>query len=158
MISEIVRLSPSLYPIVFATVASRFFKGVTRWRLEQRDGIKLGIMEQIFGSQSFGGSLEKLLFLRAHITAGIFLFLIWTMSPVGGQSASRILFIGDGQLASTGSVFFADPAYQFSHFYVGALARASDRNVGSLYNLALMSSSERRQAIRDSFDLPRIPQ
>lgn len=158
MISEIVRLSPSLYPIVFATVASRFFKGVARWRLEQRGGIKLGIMEQIFGSQSFGGSLEKLLFLRAHITAGIFLFLVWIMSPVGGQSASRILFIGDGQLASTGNVFYADPAYQFSQFYVGALSRASDRNVGSLYNLALMSSSERRRALRDSFDLPRIPQ
>lgn len=29
------RLSPTIYPIVFAALASRFFKNLARWRLER---------------------------------------------------------------------------------------------------------------------------
>lgn len=157
-ISELIQLSPTAYPIIFAAVASRFFKALARWQVEQRRGIRLGIVEQIFGSQSFAGSFERLLFVRSHLAAGLLIFLIWAMSPLGGQSASRLLFLGESRTSSTGTIFYADPTYQFSHFYMSALVDSVEANVNALYTLQLMSPAEQRRSPRDLWDFPRIPQ
>lgn len=75
-IVDLTRLSPTIYPIVFAAVASRCFKNLARWRLESRDGIELGTLEQIFGSQSLAGAFERLLFVRSEVLIGLLILLI----------------------------------------------------------------------------------
>ncbi|KAL5610540.1 hypothetical protein FOBRF1_006657 [Fusarium oxysporum] len=64
-------LSPTIYPIIFAAVASRFFKNFARWRLEKRKGIELATLEQIFGSQNLAGAVERLVFVRTKVLIGI---------------------------------------------------------------------------------------
>jgi hypothetical protein len=154
----LIQLSPTAYPIIFAAVASRFFKVLARWQLEQRQGIKLGVIEQIFGSQSFAGSFERLLFVRSHPALGVLIFLVWVMSPLGGQSASRVLFLGESRTSNTGTVFYADPTHQFSRFYMSSLVDSIEANVQALYTLQLMSPAEQRRSPRDLWQFPRIPQ
>ncbi|KAL6399367.1 hypothetical protein AUP68_17913 [Ilyonectria robusta] len=94
---ELTRLSPTIYPILFATVASRFYKNIARWCLEQRNGISLASLEQTFGSQSLAGALERLFSVRSQVSIGIVVLLTWTLSPLGGQSASRLLSTGESR-------------------------------------------------------------
>lgn len=157
-LTELVRLSPTIFPIVFAAIATRFFKSLARWRLELPNGIKLGFLDQLFGSQSFAGAFERLIFGRSHIAAGVFIVLTWAMSPLGGQSASRILFTGEHRVTSKSTVWYVDPGYQFSYFYVSALADTVKATAFSQYTLNMMSSPEQRRSDRDFWGLPRIPQ
>ncbi|KAI9151348.1 hypothetical protein HJFPF1_08550 [Paramyrothecium foliicola] len=152
------RLSPTIYPIVFAMVAARFYKNVARWALEQPHGIRLATLEQIFGSQSFASAVERLLFLRAHVAVAFLILFTWTMSPLGGQSASRILHLGGGRMWSNGTVYYADPQEQFSQFYVSQMAKSAESNVYALYTTNLMQSAQRRNSPTDLWSFPKIPQ
>lgn len=157
-IAGLIQLSPTVYPIVFAAVAGRFFKNLARWHAEQRHGIKLGMLEQIFGSQSFAGSFERLLFVRSHLPSGLAILLVWAMSPLGGQSASRILLLGEDRVSSMGTVLYADPTYQFSRYYISSMVARIETNIQALYTLNLMAPPEQRQSPRDFWGFPRIPQ
>ncbi|KAL3590740.1 hypothetical protein FPOAC2_12942 [Fusarium poae] len=70
-IFELTRLGPSLYPILFAAIASRFYKNFARWRLEQPGGVSLGVLEQVFGSQSFAMAVERVFVVHTHVFLSI---------------------------------------------------------------------------------------
>jgi hypothetical protein len=53
--------------------------------------MKLGVLETLLGSQTFWGTLETQLLLRQFTVFGAHLFLLWCLSPLGGQSSLRIL-------------------------------------------------------------------
>ncbi|RTE83353.1 hypothetical protein BHE90_002162 [Fusarium euwallaceae] len=79
----------TLFPIVFASTVGRFVYEVARWKLEQ--GVTLGTLEQLLGSQTVGSTVlthAKLCFMNP-LAAG--LLFIWIFSPLGGQSLLRIL-------------------------------------------------------------------
>lgn len=155
---ELTRLSPTIYPILFATVASRFYKNIARWCLEQRNGISLASLEQTFGSQSLAGALERLFSVRAQVPIGIVILLTWTLSPLGGQSASRLLSTWGSSTITNRTIYYANPSYQMSYFLVSSFAAATKANVIALYSSSLISSPEQRRSSRDLWGLPKIPQ
>ncbi|KAJ4326672.1 hypothetical protein N0V84_002898 [Fusarium piperis] len=79
----------TLFPIVFASTVGRFVYEVARWKLEQ--GVTLGTLEQLIGSQTVGSTVltHAKLCIMNPLAAG--LLLIWIFSPLGGQSLLRIL-------------------------------------------------------------------
>ncbi|CAG7566339.1 unnamed protein product [Fusarium equiseti] len=146
-------LSPSVYPIVFAAVASRFFKNLARWRLEKRQGIELATLEQIFGSQNLAGAIERLLFVRAKISIGIAILLVWCLSPIGGQSAARLL--QKESSVRNGTVFYTHAASQNPEdvsSYSGRPGRTA------IYSNSFLSSPSMKKNLVDFWDWPRIPQ
>ncbi|KAJ4129808.1 hypothetical protein NW768_006778 [Fusarium equiseti] len=146
-------LSPSVYPIVFAAVASRFFKNLARWRLEKRQGIELAILEQIFGSQNLAGAIERLIFVRAKISIGIAILLIWCLSPIGGQSAARLL--RKEVLVRNGTVFYTHAAWQNPEDVAAYTGRPG---VTAIYSSSFLSSPSMKKNLVDFWDWPRIPQ
>ncbi|KAF5005815.1 hypothetical protein FDECE_7771 [Fusarium decemcellulare] len=157
-IVDFTRLSPTIYPILFAALASRFFKNLARWRLEKRDGVELATLEQISGSQSLAGAVERLLFVRAHVLIGILILLTWSLSPLGGQSAARLLDKGKKDTGKLGTIYFAHPQYQGSWFEGISSAEDALVSVNILYNSNLLSSSLRKSSPVDLWSLPKIPQ
>ncbi|KAF4977948.1 hypothetical protein FZEAL_5596 [Fusarium zealandicum] len=157
-IVDLTRLSPTIYPILFAALASRFFKNLARWRLENREGIELATLEQIFGSQNIAGAVERLLFVRTQVLVGILIVLIWSLSPLGGQSAARLLRIETAKTTKAGTVYFSHSGLQAS-WYVGANSIYGARPaVNSLYTSSLLSSPAQKRSPIDLWDLPKIPQ
>lgn len=146
-------LSPSVYPIVFAAVASRFFKNLARWRLEKRQGIELATLEQVFGSQNLAGAVERLLFVRAKISIGIVILLIWCLSPIGGQSAARLL--RKEGLTRNGTIFYTHAASQDPNDVASYISKTS---VTALYSTGFLSSPSMKKNPVDFWDWPRIPQ
>ena len=91
---ELTKLSPSLYPILFAAVVGRFYKNLARYCLEQSGGVRLAVLEQVFGSQGFATALERVFFVHTHVVLSVIILTTWVLSPLGGQSSSRILVFG----------------------------------------------------------------
>lgn len=158
---ELTRLSPTIYPILFAAIVSRFYKALARWYLEKPGGIRLAVLEQIFGSQSFVAALERVFFIRTQAVVGSVILLTWAMSPLGGQSASRLLYNGVTSFESNGTVYYANPAYQMSYYSIVADRRIKAEarpNMEVLYSTSLFSSPEQKASPRDLWGLPKIPQ
>ncbi|KAF4458103.1 hypothetical protein F53441_111 [Fusarium austroafricanum] len=150
MVVNLTLLSPSVYPIIFAAVASRFFKNFARWRLEKRRGIELATLEQIFGSQSLASALERLLFVRTRIPLGIIIVMTWSLSPLGGQSAARLLR-KDGS-SQTGTVYYPRDAHQGLEIFDGDL-----NGPAAFYRPSLSSSQRQQGSATDPWDWPKIP-
>ncbi|KAH6894710.1 hypothetical protein B0T10DRAFT_456936 [Thelonectria olida] len=119
----------------FALMAKRI-PPMARWHLEQPHGIKLGALEQIFGSQSFAGSFQRLLFARTQLVIGIAILITWAMSPLGGQGSSRMLLFGNTTtIDKNGTVYYFHPSYQTSHYTMSrdiAVGKAYDVDQGAL--------------------------
>ncbi|KAH6887487.1 hypothetical protein B0T10DRAFT_538933 [Thelonectria olida] len=157
MVFDLARLGPTIYPILFATISSRFYKNLARWRLEQPKGIGLGALEQISGSQTFAGAFERLLFVRTHVLIGAAILVAWAMSPLGGQGTSRMLIFGKSTTSRTGTVYYLHPSYQFSYTTQQYTTDMATTNWDVLYAGSLLSSQSQKQSARDLWDLPRMP-
>ncbi|KAK7572635.1 hypothetical protein V3481_017826 [Fusarium oxysporum f. sp. vasinfectum] len=147
-------LSPSLYPILFAALVGRFYRVFGRWCLESRGGVSLPVLEQLIGSQNLATAIERIFVIRTNAVIGIIILTSWLLSPLGGQSSSRLLQDAKFELVSNGTVYYADPAYQVSH------SRWVDyrHSVGATYAASLLSSSKQKASPRDIWGLPKIPQ
>ncbi|KAF4462258.1 hypothetical protein FALBO_10928 [Fusarium albosuccineum] len=157
-IVDFTRLSPTIYPILFAALASRFFKNLARWRLEKRDGVELATLEQISGSQSLAGAVERVLFVRAHVLIGILILVTWSLSPLGRQSAARVLHKGKNITKEKGSIYFRHPLDQGSSFSGASGVARAIVNINILYTSCLIASSTQKGSPVDLWDLPKIPQ
>ncbi|RSL67756.1 hypothetical protein CEP54_003066 [Fusarium duplospermum] len=155
---ELTRLSPTIYPILFAAVSSRFYKALARWCLERPNGIGLATLEQIFGSQSFAAAVERVFFVRTQVTIGSGILLLWAMSPLGGQSASRLLAPGNSTTTSNIVVYFSDPGSQFFAFPTWGSFDDKKSIITPLYSSTLMSSQQQKGSPRDLWELPKVPQ
>ncbi|CAF3622821.1 unnamed protein product [Fusarium graminearum] len=155
---ELTRLGPSLYPILFAAVAGRFYRNLARWRLEQPGGVSLAVLEQVFGSQSFATALERVFVVHTHVFLGILILSTWALSPLGGQSSSRILSFGDRTEVSNGTISYLHPAYQVTSYINRNSYLTTRASIAALYSSCLLSSPEQKRSPRDLWDLPKIPQ
>jgi len=62
---------------------------IAGWKLEK--GTSLGTLEQLTGSRTVFGAVHTQFHLGSYNLMGLALILIWIMSPIGGQSTSRLL-------------------------------------------------------------------
>ncbi|SPO06964.1 uncharacterized protein DNG_09658 [Cephalotrichum gorgonifer] len=151
------RLGPTIYPIVFAAIVSRFFRNLARWSAERPRGVTLGALEQIHGSQSFAGTLERALSLRTHVAIALASVAVWAMSPLGGQSSSRLLYIGPHIDHSDAAVYFAHPSYGKSQAVGPSGLSAYRPLIYGLYSASLMTRTEMQRAPTDLWRRPKIP-
>ncbi|KAF6830553.1 glycoside hydrolase family 5 protein [Colletotrichum plurivorum] len=156
---EITRLGPTIYPILFAMVAARFYKNAARYRLERPGGMRLSTLEQIFGSQSFASALERLIVVRAQLILGALILLTWAMSPLGGQSSTRLLGTRERVLESSSPVYYDNRLYKSSVWDDPDLYELSASDiVQALYSGSLLSPKKQQQAFSDLWERPKIPQ
>ncbi|CAH0002394.1 unnamed protein product [Clonostachys byssicola] len=155
---DIARLIPTAYPIVFAALASRFYKNLARWYVERPNGVNLAVLEQVLGSQSFAGALERLLFVRTQVQMGAIILIIWAMSPLGGQAGLRMVSTSKGSSNITGRAWYLQPGSHQSRFGLLEIEGATKGNMFALYSSSLLSSSKQRRSPSDLWDLPKVPQ
>jgi len=57
-------------------------------------GTKLGLLELFISSQTVWGTCQSQVMLRTLTPVGIFLLLLWCLSPLGSQATLRVMRIG----------------------------------------------------------------
>ncbi|KAH7310779.1 hypothetical protein B0I35DRAFT_358262 [Stachybotrys elegans] len=157
-IVDLTQLAPTIYPILFAAIAGRCFKNIARWAMERHRGISLGTLEQTFGSQSLASAVERLIFVRSHVPFGILVVLIWGLSPLGGQSAVRLLYTAEATESRAGTAYYANPHLQFSVFETGRDTAMFSNDINNMYLASLLASQTQRGSPVDLWGLPKIPQ
>lgn len=88
-VEQAAKLGPTFFPVIFAAVVGRLMRTYALWRAER--GASLGILEQLNGSQNLLGAFERAIRLPGLGFLSIVVVLLWALSPIGGQSALRVL-------------------------------------------------------------------
>lgn len=155
-LEETLLLSPTIFPLIFAALMGRFFRHVGVYLAER--GTTLGRIEQLVGCQSVFTALERQFSLRCWSIIGMLSVLVWLLSPVGGQSALRLLDQENRNVSSTTFIRHMDPnsmtqTSMSSSSDVGH-ARSTYR---AIFLAALLSSSKYQDTPMDLWGNVKLP-
>lgn len=89
LVIDVANVAVSIFPILFAAVVGRFLKAYALHRAEH--GSKMGVLEQLYGSQSLSNAVQLSFALRGPGILGLAVVLVWCLSPLGGQGVKRVL-------------------------------------------------------------------
>ncbi|KAK4161713.1 hypothetical protein QBC43DRAFT_93552 [Cladorrhinum sp. PSN259] len=78
---------PTFFPIFFAATVGRCIKLISLYRVEQ--GERLGVLDRLVGSTTMMGTLITAMTMWSASVLTIILFIIWALSPLGGQASTR---------------------------------------------------------------------
>lgn len=149
-------LSPTVFPILFAALMGRCFKHVGLFLAER--GTTLGRLEQLIGCQSLFSAIERQIALRSWSIIGLLLTMVWCLSPVGGQSALRLLETESKAVSSVGTYQYLSPLASQDSFLMGASAINSGRSTfTSLFLAALLSSTKYQNTPMDLWGNVKMP-
>jgi hypothetical protein len=155
-LQETLLLSPTLFPILFAALMGRFFRHLGVYLAER--GTTLGRLEQLVGCQSVFLAIERQITLRSWSVVGLFSILVWLLSPVGGQSALRLLNQENQSVASKATARYLDPMAISDSVLEGASSLNSGRaTYTSIYLAALLSSSKYQDTSMDLWGNVKLP-
>ncbi|KAH7083402.1 hypothetical protein BKA63DRAFT_530205 [Paraphoma chrysanthemicola] len=155
-LEETLLLSPTIFPLIFAALMGRFFRHLGVYLAER--GTTLGRLEQLVGCQSVFTALERQITLRSWSIVGLFSVLVWLLSPVGGQSALRLLGQENKDVSSTATVRYMAPQSCIDSVLEGASSMNSGRaTYMSIFLAALLSSSKYQTTPMDLWGNVKMP-
>lgn len=102
LLSQARIIAPTLFPILFAATVGRSLKLLAMYRVER--GERLGVLDQLQGSQSFVGALITAATIRGATFLTVVLLVMWSLSPLGGQASFRA-FYWQGNMTETPTVY-----------------------------------------------------
>jgi hypothetical protein len=91
--------APTIFPIVFATVASQALAHIAQYQAER--GTQLRVLEQLLRSKSVASTVVMHLSLRIFGILGSLLTILWALSPLGSQASLRIIAVTNAVPSST---------------------------------------------------------
>ena len=155
-VEEMLLYTPTIFPLLFAALMGRFFRHLGIWLAER--GTTLGRLEQLVGCQSVFLAIERQICLRNFSIVGVCSILIWLLSPVGGQSALRVLQQEVRYVNTTQTLYYIDPLNMANT----AMGSASDINSARstytpLFLAALLSSGDYQTTSADLWGNVKLP-
>lgn len=154
-VEQAAKLSPTLFPIMFAAVCGRFMRTYALWRAEK--GSALGILEQLNGSQNLIAALERAILIPDLGLLSVGIVLVWLLSPLGGQSSLRVLGRGHSTHANETTVYYFNTTAQGGGPAFGGSSAYSDLQNGlNAVFQATMTSLENTKG-RDIWGNIKIP-
>ncbi|KAI5200955.1 hypothetical protein E4T39_05451 [Aureobasidium subglaciale] len=146
---------------MFAAVAGKSLKTVARYNAER--GMKLGALELLLASQTVWGTLESQILLRRFTLFGAHLFLLWSLSPLGGQASLRILETTASSRTEVGSPVLYLPTGGMSyHAVANDILMTGDAAtplaaINSLYSANLLAPASVKTSGVDTWGNIKIP-
>jgi hypothetical protein len=83
------RYGPTIFPVAFAAVMGAFLTNYAAWRLER--GISMLSLEHLLSTRTVFGAVLMPFSLRSANLLAPLLFVLWALSPIGGQAALRVI-------------------------------------------------------------------
>ncbi|KAK4161712.1 hypothetical protein QBC43DRAFT_336965 [Cladorrhinum sp. PSN259] len=141
---------PTLFPILFAATVGRCLKLISMYRVEQ--GERLEVLDRLLGSTTFMGTfITAITMVSLSATAmTIALFLIWALSPLGGQAAFRSFYwqANNTETPATFPYLGSNNTYNIPYFNSGRKFEIA--RVNALFSGSILGS---RNSIDSSMDL-----
>lgn len=135
---------------------------IARWRLET--GVELGILEQLNGSKTVFGTLATHVSLRSFNALGVALTLFWAVSPLGSQSALRLMGTGNrNSFCTFGSTYFDTVGEPLFASWLPNSTDATNQHqsdlaqLNSMYTASVLSPDSVRAGSSDPWGNAKIP-
>jgi hypothetical protein len=155
-VEETLLLSPTIFPLIFAALMGRFFRYMGLYLAER--GTTLGRLEHLVGCQSVFTALERQIAFRSWSAIGLFTVLVWLLSPVGGQSALRLIGQENNNVSSIVTVHYIDPLSAKNSFLLDDTSSSGERaTFRSIFLAALLSSSKYQDTPMDLWGNVKLP-
>jgi hypothetical protein len=113
-------------------------------------------LEHVIGSQTLVATVANALNFRSFNLITLGLVALWALSPLGGQSALRLLHETNTTSTSHHSVFYADVDAS-SRLPIGGNNVDDFNRVNSVVSTSLMTASTLEWAPVDTWNHPKIP-
>lgn len=114
------------------------------------------MLEQLLNSQSLAGTVTWLIELRCVHAVGSVLILMWALSPLGGQSALRLLSVEDMAVKTMQQVSYASLNASYGWLWSRNVETARPAMV-AYYSAALLGAEGNKQEFTDIWGNPKIP-
>lgn len=145
----------TLFPLCFAAVVGRAAVKYATWKLER--GTTLGALEQLMGSRTVASTIITQLQLRSFNLVGVGLILIWSLSPLGGQSILHILSTPMKPLSNTTNVGYFNSRQQSYATPNGAFRNLWFPGYTVLFGSSLLSPVAVKRSTMDTWGNVKIP-
>ena len=111
------------------------------------------------GSQTIGGTVVTHFLLRSFNLFGLGLFILWMLSPIGGQSSLHLLSIESQPLTTADQLIYLDTntTTTTSNFDIGADFHWAIPALDTLYNSALSAPGTTKSSSMDLWGNVKIP-
>lgn len=146
---------------MFAAVAGKSLKTIAKYNAER--GMKLGALELLLASQTVWGTFESQILLRRFTLFGAHLFLLWCLSPLGGQASLRILDTTASSRTEVGSPVLYLPTGGMSyHAVANDILMTGDAvmplaAINSLYSANLLAPTSNKTSAVDTWVNIKVP-
>lgn len=97
---------PSIFPILFVAVLGQLMTVLASWKLES--SISIGLLECLLASRSLASAFLALVKLRIFNLWVPVILVAWCLSPLGGQSALRIVYTTSSQSTTVVPMTYLD--------------------------------------------------
>ncbi|KAH7081409.1 hypothetical protein BKA63DRAFT_207905 [Paraphoma chrysanthemicola] len=154
-VQDAMQLGLTIFPIAFAAIASKAVQSLARKLVER--GEKIGILEQLLGSQSLAGTISWLIELHYLHIVGIAMIVVWALSPLGGQSALRLLSVQRNETLTTQKVGYIMLNIATKSWLSSSDALQSDSAIAAYYSTALLDAHQSKHQPVDIWGNPKIP-
>ncbi|KAI9794778.1 MAG: hypothetical protein M1816_002906 [Peltula sp. TS41687] len=149
-------LSPTVFPVLFAMFMGRFFRTIAAYKAER--GIRLSTLERLIGCHSFMAAVERQVEFHTLDLLGLVIVLIWVLSPIGGQSALRILRKTPQTVYYDADVRYLSPWAAVDQGLAGASNMNSQRmSYVPLFMASIMSAKTQQDSSMDLWGNIKIP-
>ncbi|KAL4879215.1 hypothetical protein BJY04DRAFT_220333 [Aspergillus karnatakaensis] len=154
IVTQATQLGPTVFPIVFAAIVGALMRSYGLWKAQ--NCATLGLLEQLNGSTSFAGTVTTIIALRHLRFLTLAIMLLWVLSPLGGQSALRML--SQAPITLSGSSFVAYMDMNGTSGFEGSPAVYDTLgSTNAIYTSSLLASQESKDSPRDLWGWPKIP-
>ncbi|KAF2235108.1 hypothetical protein EV356DRAFT_432773, partial [Viridothelium virens] len=154
------QLGPTVFPILFAAIAGQALKNTARYVAE--GGAQVGTLELLMASQTVWGTFESQVLMRKLTAVGAHLFILWALSPIGGQASLRILGKSTATITNISSLAYLPTGMMnVEQYNTASFASGDSANEGqatnTLYNAALLAPAKDKSGSQDIWGNIRIP-
>jgi hypothetical protein len=144
----------TLFPLIFSVVVGRALVKLASWKLER--GAALGLLEQLMGSRTVGGTIATQFRLYSLSLVAIGLISLWLLSPLGSQAVLRILSTTTKPITSTGNVTYVNtrqPSFSgYTEFYDSWFS-----GFATSFSASLLASPDVKNGSMDLWNNVKIP-
>ncbi|RSM15397.1 hypothetical protein CDV31_004987 [Fusarium ambrosium] len=151
---DLAKYGPTIFPIVFAAIATNLLTAVAAWKLEQ--GISVLSLEYLLRSRTTFSAITSPLVLKSVNLITPVIIIFWALSPLGGQAALRVLDTVPNAHKQPWNCSYLEVRPELSPVY-GADGSVANSTVIATFAAALATPPESKEGKLDIWGNVKIP-
>ncbi|OCT49076.1 hypothetical protein CLCR_04659 [Cladophialophora carrionii] len=149
------KYNPTIFPILFAGVIGKFLKAVAAIKLE--NGTSVLSLEYLLQSRTVLSTVTAPLILKTVNLLTPLLFVLWALSPLGGQAGLRAISTKDAYTNTTNNFTYLAYVSPFTNAGVNSASAEPLVPINAIFTSALIGSAKAKSLAQDQYGNVKVP-